>query len=109
MFVLLLNVCVLLVLTLNVFDKAFEGNEEQPEKASKVKWVSKVVMGSLGLLVLGMIHQFTYVKKLPVFRDSLIMVEEDERIAEECGELERYKWYDVRAITFGWDWRPRAW
>lgn len=87
-----------------------EKDEQEKEKAwSRRVLTTKIVFGVLGLVGAGIFHQFAYVRRLEVYRDALNLVQNDEDLERECGELEKFKWYDVRGIVYGWDWRPRMW
>jgi hypothetical protein len=80
-------------------------------RTARQRWTTRGVLGALGLFGLGIFHQFNYSRRVPVWRDSMFMVEEEllPEVTAVTGELKRYPWWDVRGLTLTWEWRPRAW
>ena len=80
-------------------------------RTARQRWTTRGALGAVGLLGLGLFHQFNYSRKVAVWRDAMFVLEEElaPEVLAETGALSRYPWWDVRGLTLSWEWRPRAW
>ncbi len=76
-------------------------------RTSAQKWRTRGILGCLGLIGAGLYHQFLYARRVRVWQDAMFLLEEDlvPEVTAVTGELARFPWWDIRGVTWSWEWR----
>ena len=82
-----------------------------PPRTARQRWGTRAGLGLAGLFAGVIYHQFAYSRKVAVWREAMLVLEEelDDRVREGAGVVSRFKWYDPRGATWSWEWSETAW
>lgn len=80
-----------------------------PPRSARRTWLTRGVLATLGVVAVGLFHQYGYAKKLRSYKDTLALVQECDAVTRHTGDLEPMRWWDVRGFVLAWEWRPRVW